>query len=68
MLGVAQEFQHLPLGAPLYWKTWERCLEMGIREAEASLVLENNTRMRSALERMGAEIYKTYRTYEYSLS
>ena len=67
MLGVAQEFQHLPLGAPLYWKTWKRARAMKIHQAEASLILESNTRMRSALERMGGEVYKTYRNYEYSL-
>jgi GNAT superfamily N-acetyltransferase len=67
MLGVKQEFQHLPLGAPLYSKTWERGLALGVREAEASLILETNTRMRRTLERMGAEIYKTYRNYQISL-
>ncbi|MCP5039791.1 MAG: N-acetyltransferase [bacterium] len=67
MLGVKQEYQHLPLGAPLYWKTWERGLALGVREAEASLVLETNTRMRGALERMGATIYKTYRNYRIEL-
>jgi GNAT superfamily N-acetyltransferase len=67
MLGVKQEFQHLPLGAPLYWKTWERGLALGVREAEASLILETNTRMRRTLERMGAEIHKTYRNYQFPL-
>jgi hypothetical protein len=68
MLGVKQEFQHLPLGAPLYWKTWERGLALGVREAEASLILETNTRMRRTLERMGATIYKTYRNYHIPLA
>jgi GNAT superfamily N-acetyltransferase len=67
MLGVAQEFQHLPLGAPLYWKTVERCRETNMPVGEASLILETNTRMRGAMERMGAEIWKTYRTYECTL-
>jgi hypothetical protein len=57
----------LPLGAPLYSKTWERGLALGVSEAEASLILETNTRMRRTLERMGAEIYKTYRNYQISL-
>ncbi len=67
MLGVKQEFQRLPLGAPLYCRTWERGLALGVREAEASLILETNTRMRRAVERMGGTIYKTYRNYQYSL-
>ena len=68
ILGIRQEYQHMPLGAPIYVKTWERGLEMGMRAAEASLILETNHRMRGALEKMGAYAYKTYRTYEFLLS
>jgi GNAT superfamily N-acetyltransferase len=67
MLGIKHEFQHLPLGAPIYLKTYQRCLEKGVRVAEASLILETNTRMRGALEKMGGVISKTYRSYEMSL-
>ena len=64
MLGVAQEFQNLPLGAALYAKTFQVGLSKGYRFGEASLILENNARMRGALEKMGARIYKTYRNYQ----
>src|SRR5690606_10558689 len=64
VLGVKRRFQRLPLGAPLYLKTWEEGKKLPIRGAEASLVLENNHRMRGALEKLGGRIYKTYRTYE----
>jgi len=67
MLGVAQEYQSLPLGAALYAKTFETCLDRGYRFGEASLILENNTRMRGALEKMGGRISKTYRNYEVDL-
>jgi hypothetical protein len=67
MLGVAQKFQHLPLGPTLYTATWDRALELGMNYAEASLILENNHRMRGAIERMGGEIYQTYRHYELDL-
>ncbi len=67
MLGIKKDFQHLPLGASLYVKTWDRAIELGYREGEASLILETNTRMRRALERLDATIYKTYRSYEYLL-
>lgn len=67
VLGVRQKYQHLPLGAPLYLKTWEEGMKMNIRGAEASLILETNHRMRGALEKLGARIYKTYRTYEVAL-
>jgi ribosomal protein S18 acetylase RimI-like enzyme len=64
MLGVAQEFQSLPLGAALYARTFQVAKAKGYRYGEASLILENNVRMRGALEKMGARIYKTYRNYE----
>ena len=67
MLGVAPEFQSLPLGAALYARTFEVALGKGYRYGEASLILENNTRMRGALEKMGARINKTYRNYEIAL-
>ncbi|MCA9504054.1 MAG: N-acetyltransferase [Myxococcales bacterium] len=64
MLGVAAEFQNLPLGAALYARTFDVALAKGYRGGEASLILENNVRMRGALEKMGATIEKTYRSYE----
>jgi hypothetical protein len=62
-LGVKREYQHLALGAPLYKRTWESGLEMGVVGAEASWILDDNIRMRSALEKLGARVYKTYRIY-----
>ena len=67
ILGVKKEYQHMPLGAPLYIKTWEEGLKMGVRGAEASLIVENNHKMRGALEKLGARIYKTYRVYSMAL-
>lgn len=67
MLGVKQEFQHLPLGSLLYAKTWERGLEMNYTGAEASLILENNHKMRGPIEKLGGRIYKTYRSFEKQL-
>ena len=62
-LGVKREYQHLALGAPLYKRTWESGLEMGVVGAEASWILDDNVRMQSALEKLGARVYKTYRIY-----
>lgn len=67
VLGVRQAFQHLPLGAPLYVKTWEAGRAANVVGAECSWILEDNVRMRGALEKMGAVIYKTYRIYGTSL-
>ena len=65
ILGVKQEHQRKPLGAPLYHAIWEEGIRQRTKGAEASLILENNHRMRGALEKMGFSIYKTYRTYAY---
>lgn len=68
VLGVKRKYQRMALGAPLYLHTWKAGEKLPIRGAEASLILEENHRMRGALEKLGARIYKTYRTYEYDLS
>lgn len=67
VLGVKKKFQSLPLGAPLYMRTWDAAWSMGCKSVEASLILEDNHRMRGALEKLGAEIHKTYRTYTVAL-
>jgi GNAT superfamily N-acetyltransferase len=64
MLGVASAYQSLPLGAALYARTAAIAVRKGYREGEASLILEDNHRMRGALEKLGATIVKTYRNYE----
>jgi GNAT superfamily N-acetyltransferase len=62
-LGVKRKFQKMPLGTPLYLATWEAGRKAGVRGAECSWILEDNHRMRGALEKMGARVYKTYRIY-----
>ena len=63
MLGVAHDFQSLPLGALLYAETFKVVRAKGFSGGDASLILENNVRMRGALEKMGGTIQKTYRNY-----
>lgn len=63
-LGVKQKYGKTPLGVPLYVRTWEAALAHGGRGVDASLVLEDNLRMRGALEKLGGRIYQTYRIYE----
>jgi len=67
MLGVKQQYQHLPLGSLLYAKIWENGLQTTYDGAEASLILATNHRMRGPTERFGGKIYKTYRNYEIAL-
>jgi GNAT superfamily N-acetyltransferase len=67
-LGVAKEWQHKPLGALLYKRTWEAAEAAGMRGGEASWILDDNHNMRSALEKLGGRIHKTYRIYFTDLS
>lgn len=65
VLGVKKKFQNLPLGAPMYVRTWDEAKRRGtIRGVEASLIVEDNHRMRGALEKLGGRIRTTYRSYE----
>ena len=68
LLGVKRKFQRIPLGAPLYVRIWNNGMDMGVKGAEASWILEDNPRMRGALEKLGARIYKTYRIYQRELT
>lgn len=62
-LGVKKKYQHLALGAPLYKRTWDAGVASKVKGAECSWVLEDNHRMRGAIEKMGGKVYKTYRIY-----
>ncbi|MCF7803909.1 MAG: N-acetyltransferase [Candidatus Marinimicrobia bacterium] len=66
-LGVIDKYRNHGIDAALYYETFKRGIEMGFNSGEMSWILEDNYPMRNALEKMGAEIYKTYRIYEQSL-
>jgi GNAT superfamily N-acetyltransferase len=66
-LGIHKDHQHLAIGAPLYKRTWDAGVENKVKGGEASWILEDNTRMRGALEKLGARVYKTYRIYQHAL-
>jgi GNAT superfamily N-acetyltransferase len=60
-LGFTPEFQHRGLGAALYLRTFREGVALGYRTAEASWILEDNSEIRRAMEKVGARIYKRYR-------
>jgi GNAT superfamily N-acetyltransferase len=64
ILGALPEWRGRGLDALLYKEIWERGRARGYSWAEAGWVLEDNHPMRNGLERMGFEVYKTYRMYE----
>lgn len=66
-LGVKPEYRRHGLDAMMMLRQYRRALELGYRRSEASWILEDNLPMRRILERLGWDIYKTYRIYEKSL-
>jgi GNAT superfamily N-acetyltransferase len=63
-LGVLPQYRRT--GAPelLYIGMITNCLARGISKGESSWILEDNTLMRRAIEKVGGEAYKTYRLYD----
>jgi GNAT superfamily N-acetyltransferase len=64
VLGVLPEYRVTGIDGLLYVKSAEEAMKKGYYLGEFSWILENNYPMRNALEKMGSEIYKTYRVYE----
>lgn len=64
MLGTLPEWQGKGVDALLYRHVWERGYALGYRWAEAGWILEDNHPMRNGLQRLGFEVYKTYRMYD----
>ena len=67
LLGVLKEYRRSGVDILLYYHTFKNGLAKGYRSSEMSWILEDNTLMRRALERMGASVGKRYRIYEKSL-
>ncbi|HEX8672772.1 MAG TPA: hypothetical protein VF710_12830 [Longimicrobium sp.] len=67
-LGLRPEYQKSSgIGAAMYLRTFQAAGERGYKQGEASWILEDNFLMRQALEKVGFELYKTYRVYERGL-
>lgn len=65
-IGVLPEYHGYGLDALLYIKLYERLKPRGVR-LEANYILEDNPKIRNALEKMGMIQAKRYRVYEASL-
>ncbi len=66
-LGTLQEYRRLGIDTCFYVRTLEAAVRRGITEGEASWILDNNTMMNRAMERLGAQVYRRYRLYEKTL-
>ena len=66
-LGLKPGYQQSGIGAAMYLRVFQEGARKGYQNGEASWILEDNLRMRQALEKAGAVAYKTYRVYERAL-
>jgi hypothetical protein len=64
MLGVLKKFQHLPVGAMLYYEYLVQTKGSICLRGELSWILENNLSMQAGLKLIHAHHYKSYRIYE----
>lgn len=67
-LGLKPDYRRMGLDAALYLRLYRNGVAAGFTRAECSWILEDNWEMRRALERLGAEVHKTYRIYEKRLA
>jgi GNAT superfamily N-acetyltransferase len=63
-LGVLEKFRRSGVSELIELELMVNAVRKGIVNAEFSWVLEDNMMMRTALERMGASVYRVYRMYD----
>lgn len=66
-LGVKEQYRLKGLESALLIEGLNRGFKMGIQEAEASWILEDNVMMCRMLEGIGGRVYKKYRIYQQHL-
>ena len=63
-LGVLERYRRMGVAELMYLEYLRVCSAKGIVMGECSWVLEDNTPMRAALERLGGRVSRTYRLYD----
>lgn len=63
-LGVIEQYRKLGIEAVFYGQIIQNGLKKGIKQAEASWILEDNSLMNRAIEHINGEVYKRYRIFE----
>jgi len=64
IMGVVPEYRALGIDSLFYVETARSAFAKGYEYCEMSWILESNDMMNRIIERLGGEIYKTYRVYE----
>jgi GNAT superfamily N-acetyltransferase len=67
ILGVIEEYRRMGIEACFYAKIIKKGMDMKLKGAEASWILESNEMMNKALQNINGKVYKTYRMYEKEL-
>lgn len=67
IMGVKKEYHKKGIDAIFYRDIIRDANNHGIKGAEIGWVLEDNLAMKQSAEKLGAEVYKTYRIYDYKL-
>ena len=67
LLGVLEKYRNLGIDGVLYMETFKTGIKKGFKRGEFSWILEDNEAMKSPLNAIGAEHYKTYRVYDVAL-
>jgi hypothetical protein len=67
-LGVKNQFRAKGIESAMLIEGLEVGLRLGVRESEASWILEDNVMMCRLLEAIGGRVYKKYRIYQRNLS
>jgi len=63
-MGIRTKYRGLGIDALFYHRTFRYAETKGQQRGECSWILEDNYAMRSAMEKMGGYVYKTYRLYD----
>jgi hypothetical protein len=67
-LGVFDRFRRCGVAELLYLYLMDMATKRKVTQSEFSWILEDNHLIRAAIEKMEAEVYKTYRIYDYRLN
>jgi GNAT superfamily N-acetyltransferase len=66
-LGVVQAYRGKGIDGLLYLGVIRNAAKKGINSGEQSWVLDDNVKMRAAIEKMGGDVYRWYRVYDVAL-
>ncbi|MGC9337615.1 MAG: N-acetyltransferase, partial [Candidatus Cloacimonadia bacterium] len=68
ILGIIDKYKNIGIDLGFYYEIFKNALrKTGRATGELSWVLEENLKMRCPIERIGGQLYKIYRIYDYSL-